>query len=70
MNTLSNAQIAVMKSPAAMEIIANEAYEAIASKCNTTADLVKDAVNNGNESALKMFAELVAIGINKVASIV
>ncbi|AUR83678.1 hypothetical protein NVP1038O_68 [Vibrio phage 1.038.O._10N.286.51.C2] len=70
MNKLTNAQIAVMKTPAAMEIIANEAYASLAVKLNTTSDLVKQAVESGNENALKMFAQLVTVGINQAASLV
>jgi len=70
MNNLTNAQIAVMKTPAAMEIIANEAYTCLAVKLNTTSELVKQAVESGNENALKMFAQLVTVGINQAASLV
>ena len=70
MTNLTNAQIAVMKTPAAMEIIANEAYASLAVKFNTTSELVKQAVEAGNENALKMFAQLVTAGINQAASLV
>ncbi len=70
MNNLTNAQIAVMKTPAAMEIIANEAYASLATKFNTTVEVVKQAIEAGNENALKMFAQLVTVGINQAASLV
>lgn len=70
MTKLTNAQIAVMKTPAAMEIITNEAYASLAVKFNTTSELVKQAVGAGNENALKMFAQLVTVGINQAASLV
>lgn len=70
MTKLTNAQIAVMKTPAAMEIITNEAYASLAVKFNTTSELVKQAVETGNENALKMFAQLVTVGINQAASLV
>ena len=65
MTNLTNAQIAVMKTPAAMEIIANEAYASLATKFNTTVEVVKQAIEAGNENALKMFAQLVTVGINQ-----
>ena len=70
MTNLTNAQVAVMKTPAAMEIITSEAYANLAVKFNTTSELVKQAIETGNENALKMFAELVTVGINKTASLI
>jgi len=70
MTNLTNAQIAVMKTPAAMEIITNEAYETLASKFSTTVNVVKEAVEAGNENAVKMFVQLITTGINEAAKLV
>ena len=70
MNTLTNAQIAVINSPLAMKIITNEAKAVIASKNKTTVAMVEVALNAGTEKVIAMYAKLLSEGINAAAILV
>ena len=62
--------LAVVNSPAAMDIIIGRAKEKIAKDNNTTVENVALAFSVGNENVLKDLAKLVALGIKAATEVI
>jgi hypothetical protein len=67
-NTTRDQKIAgVLATKDAMVIILDEAKQTIATKQNTTVEMVNLAIEQKNENVLTMIMELIALGVEAVA---